>query len=86
LSRDVTLFPTGAPVQTMYLVLDGAVDLVRHTESGLRIRLHRAGPGSVPAEAVAYSDVYHCDGTLTEAARVRSVPMALFRARLGRQS
>lgn len=84
LSRDETLFLTGGPVQSMYLVLDGEVDLVRHTATGLRILLHRAGPGSVLAEASAYSDVYHCDGTAAEAARVRSVPVTLFRACLDR--
>ena len=82
LSKDETLFLTGAPVQSMYLVIEGEVDLVRHTETGLRILLHRAGPGSVLAEASAYSDVYHCDGTAADVARVRSVPVALFRARL----
>ena len=82
LSKDETLFLTGAPVQSMYLVIDGTVDLVRHTANGLRTRLHRAGPGSVLAEASAYSDVYHCDGMVTEAASVRSVPVPLFRARL----
>lgn len=82
LSREETLFLTGGPVQSMYLVLEGEVDLVRYTATGLRILLHRAGPGSVLAEASAYSDVYHCDGNAAEAARVRSVPVAQFRARL----
>lgn len=82
LTRGESLFLTGAPVRSMYLVVAGAVDLVRHSDAGLRILLHRAGPGSVLAEASAYSEVYHCDGTAAGAALVRAVPVAWFRARL----
>ena len=82
LAKAETLFLTGAPVRSMFLVTDGQVDLIRHTESGLRILLCRAGPGSVLAEASAYSEAYHCDGTAVEPAQVRSVPLVTFRARL----
>jgi CRP-like cAMP-binding protein len=82
LAKDETLFLTGAPVRSMFLVTEGQVDLIRHTETGLRVLLYRAGPGSVLAEASAYSDAYHCDGTAGGPAQVRSVPLALFRARL----
>ena len=82
LAKEATLFLTGAPVRSMFLLSEGQVDLIRHTESGLRILLHRAGPGSVLAEASAYSDAYHCDGTAVGPAQVRSVPLDMFRARL----
>jgi CRP-like cAMP-binding protein len=82
LAKEESLFLTGAPVHSMFLLTEGQVDLIRHTESGLRILLHRAGPGSVLAEASAYSEAYHCDGTAVGPAQVRSVPLALFRARL----
>jgi CRP-like cAMP-binding protein len=82
LARDESLFLTGAPVRSMFLVTEGQVDLIRHTESGLRILLYRAGPGAVLAEASAYSDAYHCDGTAACPAQVRSIALATFHARL----
>jgi CRP/FNR family transcriptional regulator, dissimilatory nitrate respiration regulator len=54
LAKDETPFLTGEPVRSMFLVTEGEVDLVRHTETGFRVLLHRAGPGSVLAEASAY--------------------------------
>jgi CRP-like cAMP-binding protein len=80
LAKEESLFLTGEPVRSMFLVTEGQVDLVRHTETGLRVLLYRAGPGSVLAEASAYSDAYHCDGTAVGPALVRSVPLVLFRA------
>lgn len=82
LAKDETLFLTGAPVRSMFLVTEGQVDLIRHTETGQRILLYCADPGSVLAEASAYSDAYHCDGTAGSPAQVRIVPLALFRARM----
>jgi CRP-like cAMP-binding protein len=82
LAKDETLFLTGEPVRLMFLVTEGQVDLVRHTETGFRVLLHRAGPGAVLAEASAYSEAYHCDGTAVGPALVRSVTLDLFRARL----
>ena len=82
LAKEETLFLTGAPVRSMFFVTEGQVDLIRHTETGLRVLLYRAGPGSVLAEASAYSDAYHCDGTAGGPAQVRSVLLTLFRARL----
>ena len=76
LAKEETMFLTGAPVRSMFLVVKGQVDLVRHTETGLLTLLCRAGPGSVLAEASAYSEAYHCDGTAVEPAQVRSVPLA----------
>lgn len=82
LARDESLFLTGAPVRSMFLVTEGQVDLIRHTQSGLRILLHRAEVGAVLAEASAYSDAYHCDGTAACPAQVRSIALPTFRARL----
>ncbi|MDZ7573817.1 MAG: Crp/Fnr family transcriptional regulator [Pseudotabrizicola sp.] len=82
LGKDKTLFHTGEPVRSMFLVLQGEVDLIRHTPSGLRVLLFRASTGSVLAEASAYSDVYHCDGVAVGPAQVRFVSVASFRTRL----
>lgn len=82
LGRDDSLFLTGAPVRSMFLVTEGQIDLIRHTQSGLRILLHRAEAGAVLAEASAYSGSYHCDGTATGPVQVRSVALTTFHARL----
>jgi CRP-like cAMP-binding protein len=82
LYRDESLFLTGTPVRSMFLVTEGQVDLIRHTESGLRILLYRAEVGDVLAEASAYSEAYHCDGTAAGPAQVRSIALPTFRARL----
>ncbi len=84
LARDESLFLTGSPVQSMFLVTEGQVDLIRYTQTGLRILLYRANAGDILAEACAYSDTYHCDGTAAGPAHVRSIAMATFRARLDR--
>jgi CRP-like cAMP-binding protein len=82
LGKDETLFLTGEPVRSMFLVTEGEVDLIRHTHSGLRILLFRARIGAILAEASAYSEDYHCDGIAAGPAQVRSVSVASFRARL----
>ena len=80
--KDEPLFLTGQPVRFMFLVAEGQVDLVRHTLAGARVLLARAEVGQVLAEASAYSDLYHCDGTAAESSKVRAIPVATFRARL----
>jgi CRP/FNR family transcriptional regulator, dissimilatory nitrate respiration regulator len=82
LRKDELLFLTGQPVRFMFLVTEGRVDLVRHTQAGARVLLARAGAGQVLAEASAYSDIYHCDGTASEPSRLRAIPVATFHARL----
>ena len=76
-SRDESLFLAGTPVHSMFLVTEGQVDLIRYTQSGLRILLYRAEAGDVLAEASAYSETYHCDGTAAGPAQVRSVGATL---------
>ncbi|MEO1111893.1 MAG: Crp/Fnr family transcriptional regulator [Pseudomonadota bacterium] len=56
-----TIFRTGDPVHSMYCVVSGELDLVRHTRTGMPLILNRAGCGVVLAEASAYSQAYHCD-------------------------
>jgi CRP/FNR family transcriptional regulator, dissimilatory nitrate respiration regulator len=82
LGKNETLFFTGGSVQSMYFVSQGQVDLVRHTQSGTRILLFWAGEGKVLAEASAYSETYHCDGTASEPSQVLAIPVTTFRARL----
>ena len=82
LQKGEPIFPAGEPVRFMFLVARGQVDLVRHTPEGARVLLVRAGIGKVLAEASAYSDLYHCDGTAAESSLVRAIPVATFHTRL----
>lgn len=76
------LFRAGDPVVSMILLQDGRADLVRHTGHGLRMILHRAGPGQILAEASAWSDVYHCDAVASEPCVAALLPRHVFRTRL----
>jgi len=82
LAIDQPLFLTGDRVQSMFIVTAGQIDLVRHTKAGARLTLNHAFSGSVPAEASAYSDAYHCDGVARIPSQVRSIPVSTFRDRL----
>lgn len=62
LKKGDALFRTEDKVARMYLVETGKIDLVRHSNAGIRMILHSAKKGDVLAEASAYSDIYHCDG------------------------
>jgi CRP/FNR family transcriptional regulator, dissimilatory nitrate respiration regulator len=42
-------------------VRSGQVDLLRHTEAGAQVLLHRATTGETLAEASLFSTTYHCD-------------------------
>ena len=85
-ARDVAtgeaLFHAGDRVMSMILLRSGRADLVRHTGHGLRLILHRAGPGQILAEASAWSDVYHCDAVASAPCVVATLPRRVFRARL----
>ncbi len=56
------LFSRGEPVDSVYLLRTGGVDLVRCQADGAEFVLHRASAGMVLAEASLYSESYHCDG------------------------
>jgi CRP/FNR family transcriptional regulator, dissimilatory nitrate respiration regulator len=55
------LFHRHDTVSFMFLVTAGSAHLVRRTEHGNELILHRASPGSVLAEASLFSPRYHCD-------------------------
>jgi CRP/FNR family transcriptional regulator, dissimilatory nitrate respiration regulator len=66
----------------MFLLHSGNADLIRHTGDGLRMILHRAGPGQILAEPSAWSDIYHWDAVATEFCSTAILPRQIFRARL----
>ncbi|MEL6234053.1 MAG: Crp/Fnr family transcriptional regulator [Pseudomonadota bacterium] len=74
-----TVFRTGDDVRSLYLVIAGEIDLVRHTARGTPLLLARAHPGSVLAEASAYASHYHCDGVANSRSRLKSIPVSVFR-------
>jgi len=77
-----TVFRTGDRVLSMYLVVEGGVDLVRYTATGTSLILNRVRPGYVLAEASAYSAQYHCDGLASTKTQLRSLPVSQFLERL----
>lgn len=79
-----TVFRTGDRVRRMYLVIEGEIDLVRHTRTGTPLILNRVGMGNVLAEASAYSETYHCDGVPKCAVQVKSLSVSDFLGRLNR--
>ena len=72
------LFLTGGPVREIFFVESGEVHLIRHTASGQRLILHRAGRGSVLAEASAYSSQYHCDALVKVSGVLAALPKQIF--------
>ena len=82
LEKGGELFRTGESVRMVHLVVDGRVDLIRHTASGNRLVLFRAINGNIPAEASAYSKNYHCDGVAADDSKLLSIPKSDFLAKL----
>ena len=82
-----TLFRTGDPVQSVFLVRAGRIVLVRRNhESGAPLFLHTAGPGMMLAEASVWSSAYHCDAQALDDAEVAVLPRQRFRAEMARNS
>lgn len=73
-----TVFRTGDRVRLMYLVIDGQIDLVRHTKSGAPLILHQVSRGNVLAEASLYSETYHCDGVASAPSQLKAVSVSEF--------
>lgn len=70
LRESEALFRQGDAVIGPGQVISGSVILIRHTEAGTSVPLHRAGPGGTFAEASLFSDAYHCDCVATEETEV----------------
>lgn len=82
LQEDDYLFFAGDPVISMYQLEEGQIDLLRHTSSGSVMIMNRVLGGCVPAEASAYSKVYHCDAKARSLSRVRAISVDLFLQRV----
>ncbi|MEE9319694.1 MAG: Crp/Fnr family transcriptional regulator [Granulosicoccus sp.] len=77
-----SLFYSGDPVKSVFLVQQGCVVLRRQTVMGAELILHVAEMGAVIAEASVYSSTYHCDAIAREASRLHVFSKANFRAQL----
>ncbi len=62
LDQGAYLFHRDDPVEWMFVIEEGRVELVRPQPDGNPITLQRAGQNTVLAEASLYSVAYHCDG------------------------
>ena len=78
LAAGETLFVTGEEVANIYTVRSGSMHLLRHTTHGAQMVLQNAGPGSVVAEASAYSPRYHCDAVAAKESIVAVLPKERF--------
>lgn len=60
----------------MFWVEQGQIDLVRFTEAGTEVILHRAELGQTFAEASLFSDRYHCSAVAGSNSRVAMIDKA----------
>lgn len=67
------LFLTGEPVRSLYVVLEGCVQLVRHQANGAAVILQRAQANQLLAEASLFVPRYHCDAISDHGARLARI-------------
>lgn len=77
-----SLFHQNDPVQSIFIIESGLVELIRHQPDGKAIVMQRAGSHSVLAEASIYRAVYHCDAQVKQKARVFAFSKTRFLALL----
>lgn len=78
LPQGAYLFHQDDRVNTMFVVEDGLIELIRRNPEGAPIVLQRAAGQTVLAEASAYSQRYHCDGVAATGSSVLEVPKRRF--------
>jgi CRP-like cAMP-binding protein len=64
-------------------LIDGEVQLIRHTENGNRVVLHRAHANETFAEASLFSDSYHCDALVLRDAELFEIDKSTLLGILG---
>lgn len=70
------LFHRDDPVRTLFLIVEGCVNLVRCQADGNQAVLQRSTAGTVLAEASLFSEQYHCDAVAAAATDAVLVPVA----------
>lgn len=83
-ARGERLFHQSAPALGPIFVVEGCVEMIRHSEGGHKIVLHRAESGETLAEASLFSPHYHCDCVALRDSLVVSMDKTLILSRLDR--
>lgn len=76
------LFHQGDPVKSIFVVIDGLVELIRYQQDGNSIVLQRATNHSVLAEASMYSRKYHCSAAIGRHSSLMELPKTRFLKKL----
>ena len=82
LHEGVFLFHQGDVVISLFMIVTGCVELIRHQASGNVITIQRAHYNSLLAEASVFSDRYHCDAITAKSSVVISISRQQVRLRL----
>ncbi len=78
LEKGTYLFHQGDAVKSVFVVVDGCIELTRFQKGGAPLVLQRARPNTFLAEASVYSDTYHCDALVVETSAVSEMKRAAF--------
>ena len=70
------------PIESLFIVKSGMVNLVRFQEDGSMVILQRAGPGAIMAEASVFSEGYHCAAVAVQKSKLQVYPMSAVRTLL----
>jgi CRP-like cAMP-binding protein len=76
------LFHQGDVVVSLFIIVTGCAELIRHQASGNAITIQRARNNSILAEASVFSNRYHCDAIAAESSAVITIPCRQVRLRL----
>lgn len=74
---DSLLFRQGSKPRYFYWLFAGELRLLRHSQDGQLLILHRCRQGPF-AEASIFSSRYHCDGVASQASRLLRVELSAF--------
>ena len=69
-SKAEKLFLQGDTSCALFFLEKGLIQLIRHSENGDEVMIHRARSGETFAEASLFSTAYHCDGIALENSKV----------------
>ena len=70
------------PIDSLFVVKSGMVNLVRFQEDGGMVALQRAGPGAIMAEASVFAEGYHCAAVAVLKSELQVYPIKAVRALL----
>ena len=82
LDQGAYLFHQGDLVRSVFVIDEGAIELVRPQADGIPIVLQRAARHAILAEASVYSRAYHCDAVATVPSIVFALSKRAFLAHL----